>query len=166
MSAAAGKGRKRRIHHVKKAELMTPKSDINVTPLVDVVLVLLIIFMVITPMMSRGREVRLPKTSNHYQRKDKQQPVVAIDHDTKTDTYPVYYDKEKLGLLSEPGVEEKLQDKITRGWDKVKDVESQGRVYVKAAASIPYAEVYPLLMAINKMGVASIDLGTNELEKK
>jgi len=166
MSGAAGKGRKGHIHRVKKTEMMAPKSDINVTPLVDVVLVLLIIFMVITPMMSRGREVKLPKTSNHYQRKDKQQPVVAIDHDTKTDTYPVYYDKEKLGLLSEPGVEEKLQDKITRGWDKVKDVESQGRVYVKAAADIPYAEVYPLLMAINRMGVASIDLGTNELEKK
>ena len=166
MSSTAGKGRKGRIHHVKKTEMMAPKSDINVTPLVDICLVLLIIFMVITPMMSRGREVRLPKTSNHYQRKDKQQPVVAIDHDTKTDTYPVYYDKEKLGLLSEPGVEEKLQDKITRGWDKVKDVESQGRVYVKAAADIPYSEVYPLLMAINKMGVASIDLGTNELEKK
>ncbi len=166
MSSTAGKGRKGRIHHVKKKEMMAPKSDINVTPLVDICLELLIIFMVITPMMSRGREVRLPKTSNHYQRKDKQQPVVAIDHDTKTDTYPVYYDKEKLGLLSEPGVEEKLQDKITCGWDKVKDIESQGRVYVKAAAAIPYAEVYPLLMAINKMGVASIDLGTNELEKK
>jgi biopolymer transport protein ExbD len=82
--------------------------------------VLLIIFMVITPMMSRGREVKLPKTSNHYQLKDKQQPVVAIDYDAKTDTYPVYYDKEKLGELSEPGVEEKLADKIQRGWTKVK----------------------------------------------
>ncbi|MBK9030919.1 MAG: biopolymer transporter ExbD [Myxococcales bacterium] len=164
-AASPGLGKKKRIHHVKKTEMLTPRSDINVTPLVDVVLVLLIIFMVITPMMSRGREVKLPKTSNHYQRKDKQQPVVAIDHDTKTDTYPVYYDKEKLGELSEPGVEEKLQEKITRGWDNVKDPESQGRVYVKAAGDIPYVKVYPLLMAINKMGVSSIDLGTNEKEQ-
>jgi len=155
-------GRKGRIHHVKKTEMMTPKSDINVTPLVDICLVLLIIFMVITPMMSRGREVKLPKTAFHYQRKDKQQPVVAIDHDTKTDTYPVYYDKQRLGELSEPGVEDRLAELITRGWDKVKDPESQGRVYVKAAADIPYMKVYPLLMAINKMGVGSIDLGTNE----
>ena len=40
-----------------------PKSDINVTPLVDVVLVLLIIFMVITPMLQRGKSVTLPKAN-------------------------------------------------------------------------------------------------------
>ena len=164
--SAGGHGRKKRIHHVKKTVLDQPRSEINVTPLVDVCLVLLIIFMVITPMMSRGREVKLPKTNNHYQRKDKQQPVVAIDHDLKTDTYPIYYEKEKLGELSEPGVEDKLIEKITRGWENVKDADSQGRVYLKAAGDIPYAKVYPLLMAINKMGVSSIDLGTNEKDKK
>jgi biopolymer transport protein TolR len=165
MSGGSG-GRKKRIHHAKKVVLDQPRSEINVTPLVDVVLVLLIIFMVITPMMSRGREVKLPKTNNHYQRKDKQQPVVAIDHDLKTDTYPIYYEKEKLGELSEPGVEEKLIEKISRGWENVKDLESQNRVYLKAAGDIPYAKVYPLLMTINKMGVSSIDLGTNEKDKK
>jgi biopolymer transport protein ExbD/biopolymer transport protein TolR len=165
MSAAAGKGRKRRIHHVKKTEMLTPRSDINVTPLVDVVLVLLIIFMVLTPMMSRGRG---PAAQDLEPLPAQGQAAAGGgDRPRHQDRHlPVYYDKEKLGLLSEPGVEEKLQDKITRGWDKVKDVDSQGRVYVKAAADIPYAEVYPLLMAINKMGVASIDLGTNELEKK
>ncbi|MFQ5701786.1 MAG: ExbD/TolR family protein, partial [Acidobacteriota bacterium] len=40
------------------------KSEINVTPLVDVVLVLLIIFMVVTPMLQKGRPVQLPETSN------------------------------------------------------------------------------------------------------
>jgi biopolymer transport protein ExbD len=165
MSAPGGPGRKKRIHHVKKTVLDAPKSDINVTPLVDVVLVLLIIFMVITPMMSRGREVKLPKTANHYQRKDKMQPVVAIDHDLKTDTYPIYFEKEKLGELSED-VEKKLVDKITRGWEKVKDADSQGRVYIKAAGDIPYSKVYPLLMVINRMGVQSIDLGTNEKDKQ
>ncbi|MEZ4400040.1 MAG: biopolymer transporter ExbD [Kofleriaceae bacterium] len=165
MSSAGGHGKRKRIHHVKKMALIPPKSDINVTPLVDICLVLLIIFMVITPMMSRGREVKLPKTDNHYQRKDKQQPVVAIDHDVKTDTYPVYYDKERLGLLSEPGVADKLKDKIVKGWENVKDPDSQGRVYVKAAGDAPYKEVYPLLMAINEMGVVSIDLGTNEKAK-
>jgi biopolymer transport protein TolR len=165
-SAAGGPGRRRRIHPVKKTVMLQPRSDINVTPLVDVCLVLLIIFMVITPMMSRGREVKLPKTQNHYQRKDKQQPVVAIEHDMKTDTYPVYFEKERLGDLSEPGVAEKLQDKITHGWEKVKDPDSQGRVYVKAAGDLPYSKVYPLLIVINEMNVQSIDLGTNEKEKK
>ncbi len=40
------------------------RSDINITPLVDVVLVLLIIFMVITPMLQRGKSVELPKAKN------------------------------------------------------------------------------------------------------
>ena len=165
MSASAGNGKRKRIHAVPQTKLVQPRSEINVTPLVDVCLVLLIIFMVITPMMARGREVKLPKTANHYQRKDQQQPVVAIDHDTKTDTYPVYYDKEKLGELSEEGVEDRLADKIARGWENVKDPDSQGRVYIKAAGSVPYGKVYPLLMAINKMGVTSIDLATNEKDK-
>ena len=158
---SGGGGRKRRIHAIKQTAFPAVKSDINVTPLVDVCLVLLIIFMVITPMMSRGREVALPKTSHHYQRKDKQQPVVAMDRNGV-----VYYEKEKLGELSEPDVAVQLQDKITRGWEKVKDPESMNRVYVKAAADLSYAKVYPLLIIINEMGVTSIDLGTNEKEKK
>ncbi|HLM72228.1 MAG TPA: biopolymer transporter ExbD, partial [Polyangiaceae bacterium] len=46
---------------IKKAS--APNADINVTPLVDVVLVLLIIFMVVTPMLQRGKDVRLPQVS-------------------------------------------------------------------------------------------------------
>src|ERR671936_2339956 len=45
------------------------RSDINITPLVDVVLVLLIIFMVITPMLQRGKSVELPKAKNAVQNK-------------------------------------------------------------------------------------------------
>jgi len=158
---SGGGGRKKRIHAIKKTAFPAVKSDINVTPLVDVCLVLLIIFMVITPMMSRGKEVTLPKTQNHYQRKDKQQPVVAMDRNGI-----VYYEKVKLGEITEPGVVERLQDSITRGWEKVKDPESQGRVYVKAAQELTYQKVYPLLIVINEMGVSSIDLGTNEKDVK
>jgi len=57
-----------------------PKNDINVTPLVDVVLVLLIIFMVITPMLQKGAQVELPMTENprKAQAKD-EQATVSID---------------------------------------------------------------------------------------
>jgi biopolymer transport protein TolR len=158
--ATGGAHHKKRIHREKKTAFPSVKSDINVTPLVDVVLVLLIIFMVITPMMSRGQEVKLPKSENFYQRKDKQQPVVAMDRNGI-----VFYEKKKLGELTEPGVVERLQQEITRGWEKVKDPESQGRVYVKADETLDYAKVYPLLMLVNEMGVGSIDLGTNEKGK-
>ena len=54
-------------------------STPNVTPLIDAMLVLLIIFMVVTPLMARGKEVPLPATRHHSQEKDKLQPVVALD---------------------------------------------------------------------------------------
>ena len=137
-----------------------PQGDINVTPLVDVVLVLLIIFMVITPMMSRGKEVKLPKTEFHYSRKDKMQPVIAIDANNI-----LWYEKIKLGEVNATTLGQ-MQDSIKRGWEKVKDAESQGRVYLKADDSLPYSKVYPVLMAINDIGVQSIDRGTNEREAK
>src|SRR5258708_15225277 len=52
------------------------KNDINITPLVDVVLVLLIIFMVITPMLQRGRDVHLPKAKQTGDDKQQADPLV------------------------------------------------------------------------------------------
>ena len=57
-----------------------PKSDINVTPLVDVMLVLLIIMMLVAPMLQKGVDVRLPLAGNTVDKPDTQeQTVVAID---------------------------------------------------------------------------------------
>jgi biopolymer transport protein TolR len=154
----SGPAKKGGVRHVKKLVLDPIKNDINVTPLVDVCLVLLIIFMVITPMMSRGKEVKLPKTDFHYSRKDKMQPVIAIDANNI-----LWYEKIKLGEVNATTLAQ-MQDSIKRGWDRVKDAENQGRVYLKADDSLPYSKVYPVLMAINDIGVQSIDLGTNEKE--
>ena len=153
-------GRRHKVHKISTTKLDPPKSDINVTPLVDVVLVLLIIFMVITPMMARGKEVPLPKTANHYQRKDKQQPVVAIDS-----SYNVWIEKEKIGPLNDATLE-LLQAKIVRARDKVKDEASKGRVYIKAAQELPYGKVYQLIMAVKEADTDSIDLATNEKDAK
>jgi len=54
-----------------------PKGDINITPLVDVVLVLLIIFMVVTPELQRGKEVELPNASTAKRKEDAGDPVVV-----------------------------------------------------------------------------------------
>lgn len=60
------------------------KSQINVTPLVDVVLVLLIIFMVITPMLQRGKDVHLPRADNPEEQKDEGDPlIVSVTTDKK-----------------------------------------------------------------------------------
>src|SRR6185369_10528696 len=53
------------------------KADINVTPLVDVVLVLLIIFMVVTPMIASGIAVDLPRTANHSRKPDDGRDIIV-----------------------------------------------------------------------------------------
>ena len=154
----AARGHKR-VHKITTTKVDPPKSDINVTPLVDVVLVLLIIFMVITPMMSRGREVQLPKTAFHFQRKDKQQPVVVIDADNQ-----LYYEKQLLGKVSDATLDTMAQ-RVKLGWNKVTDPNSQGLVYLKAHKDLRYSDVYPVIMALHeRLGIDSIDLATNEKE--
>jgi biopolymer transport protein TolR len=59
------------------------KSDINVTPLVDVVLVLLIIFMVVTPMLQRGKDVTLPKAKNVDEEQKTDPLILSVTQDGK-----------------------------------------------------------------------------------
>jgi biopolymer transport protein TolR len=152
MKASKGKGKRhwRRLSH-KKAELDALRNEINVTPLVDVCLVLLIIFMVVTPLMARGKEVKMPKTQHHSLDDDKQQPVVAMDEEGG-----IYFDREKVASYDE------LKEKVQQAWAAKPQI--SGKVFVKAAVELPYGKVYPMIMAIHELGVESIDLGSNEIK--
>jgi biopolymer transport protein ExbD len=80
VSASVGKrGRKIPYRSDKGPQSSAPTSDINVTPLVDVCLVLLIIFMVVTPMLGRGRDVRLPVLIDAEAHKEGDQVFVSVD---------------------------------------------------------------------------------------
>ena len=152
--AGGGKlGKKGKIREIKPLELEDPRSEINVTPLVDVVLVLLIIFMVVTPMLARGKEVPLPKTQNHQEETDKNQPIVAMDADGL-----IYFDKDRMADLEE------LKRNIEEAWRSDDTGEIQGRVFVKCDERLEYGKVYPLIMAIHELGVQGVDLATNELK--
>ncbi len=81
MSATKGHGKRTwRLSGHKKAHIDGVRNDINVTPLVDVMLVLLIIFMLMVLLTGRGQDVNLPKEHNYSQEEDKLQPVVSIDN--------------------------------------------------------------------------------------
>lgn len=72
--------RKRMVHGGVGAS--SAKSEINITPFVDVVLVLLIIFMVVTPMLQRGVDVLLPLTEHHRDKKDTgEQVIISVRKD-------------------------------------------------------------------------------------
>ncbi|NJK32683.1 MAG: biopolymer transporter ExbD [Deltaproteobacteria bacterium] len=84
MSSSPHLGRRtRRVPYKKDSSVhaAAPQSNINVTPLVDVCLVLLIIFMVVTPMLGRGRDVQLPTLVEAAQHKEGDQVFVSVDEE-------------------------------------------------------------------------------------
>jgi biopolymer transport protein TolR len=123
-------------------------ADINVTPMADIMIVLLIIFMVITPMLQKGVDVKLPAAANTEERKDEQKSItVAVKNDTTFTTYLngiKYEDRAKLV----PELRERLQD-IDEG-DKI--------IFLKADSELAYSEVMKVMDLCREAGVEQIAL--------
>jgi biopolymer transport protein ExbD len=127
------------------------KNDINITPLVDVVLVLLIIFMVVTPMLQRGRDVHLPKA--HQTGDDKQQAdplVLSITPDHKIWVESVEYDEDKV----EARVAQDMQ------------VDPTKRVLLKGDDTISVGDVRRLMDHAKKGGAKSVELAVEQIKSK
>src|SRR5882757_5983978 len=106
------------------------KADINVTPLVDVMLVLLIIMMVIAPMLQKGVDVKLPSAANTVEKPDTNgQVVVAIGADKR-----VYLNTQPVRLTD---LTSKVADALENQKDKV--------VLIKADEGVDYAAVMDTL---------------------
>ena len=152
--AQGGKSKRRwRLSGHKKAMIDVVRNDINVTPLVDVMLVLLIIFMLMTLVMGRGHDVQLPGAKNYSQDKDKMQPVVTVERDGM-----LFVEKNKLGPTSEATLKE-MRSQVEAIWAAPKNPEGVGRVYLKADVKATYEKVYPVLEYMNKeMGMTNVDL--------
>jgi biopolymer transport protein ExbD len=162
MGARAGHAHRRWRLSGKKAHLDHVRNDINVTPLVDVMLVLLIIFMLMTMVMGRGKDLSLPKARNFSQEKDKMQPVISVDLDGI-----LYVEKNKLGPVNESTLKE-MQDQVQAAWNAPKNPDAVGRVYIKADSMAEYSKVYPVIMFLSKeMSMQAIDLAiAKESEEK
>jgi biopolymer transport protein TolR len=126
-------------------------ADINVTPLVDVMLVLLIIFMVTAPMLHQGISVALPKTQTTNLRTNLEDPIVlSISREG------LYYINETPvagGLLKE-----RLQAYMRSRGDKT--------IYLKADRSLPYGTVVETMDLLNRMGIENLGMLTESREKK
>jgi biopolymer transport protein ExbD len=129
----------------------TFNSDINVTPMVDVMLVLLIIFMVVTPMLQKGRNVELAKTNNPIamQDADKEDAVlIAIERDGN-----VFFDTEKV---PPDQLTQKVLDKVSNRTDK--------RVFIKADARAKYGVVVQVVDNVRGAGVDQLGLLTEQVK--
>ena len=123
-----------------------PVADINVTPMADIMIVLLIIFMVITPLLQKGVDVVLPKAGNTKERKDEPKSiVVAIKKDSTT-----YLSGQKLDNQAEllPKVKEKLQDLP----------EGARMIYLKADDALAYSEVMKVMDLVREAGAEEVAL--------
>jgi biopolymer transport protein ExbD len=137
----------------KKYKAPPPVADINVTPMVDVMLVMLIIFMVITPMLSKGVSVDLAKTRNPIpmQAADKSDAIVcAVTRDGKT-----YLNTTQMLPEDLPN---KVKDLLSSRIDK--------EVFVKADSRARYEKVVEVVDNLRAAGVDSLGLLTEQIQDK
>ena len=127
-------------------------ADINVTPLVDVMLVLLIIFMVTAPMMMQGLDVSLPEATAEPLESEKEHLIITIDKENQ-----VFISDFKVSVDS---LAEKLRS-ILEG-------RSDREVYLKADKGIAYGTVVRVMAEIRGAGVEKLGMVTeaSEFEKE
>lgn len=125
-------------------------SEINVTPLVDVMLVLLIIFMVTAPMMTQGIDVKLPESSATTIPTEEERVVVSIAKDQKIYINDYAVDFDALG------------GKLTAIYQNQQ--QKHEGVFLRADESIPYGYVVQVMSAIRQAGIDQIGMVTEPLK--
>jgi biopolymer transport protein TolR len=135
-------------------ELARPpiKAEINVTPLVDVVLVLLIIFMVVTPLIASGIAVDLPRTANHARKPDDGKDIiVSITRQEK-----VYIGRNPVPRVTDVG------SMMTAEKRKFPDKS----IFIKGDNMAPYGVVRQVLAQLHDAKIDDVVLGTEEVMKE
>ncbi len=120
-------------------------SDINVTPFVDVMLVLLVIFMITAPLMKHGMKVQLPKESITPLESKKTSPTVTLKSNKK-----MFWGEEEL-------------DSLPALMDRIKEFKAQsedGEIYLKADKMLDYGFVMHVMASIKRAGIQNIGMVT------
>ena len=137
-----GNGRRRR----RRGGRARPMSEINVTPFVDVMLVLLIIFMVAAPLMTVGVPVELPKTAANALPGEQEEPLA------------VTITAEGTVMIQTTEV---ARDALVNRLRAIAAERASDRVFVRADGNVPYAAVVQVMGALNRAGFDNIGLVTD-----
>ncbi len=122
-----------------------PMAEINITPFVDIMLVLLIIFMVAAPLMTVGVPVELPKTAANALPADAEEPLtvtVTVDGDI---------------MIQETVI---APDALIGKMRAIAAERANDRVFLRADGAVPYADVVQVMGALNRAGFSNIGLVT------
>lgn len=125
-------------------------SEINVTPLVDVMLVLLIIFMVAAPMLTTGVEVDLPKAEAPRMDIDDEQPIISVQRDQR-----IFLFDQEMSL-------EDLRQRLATD-ERIRNVDE---VFVQADEEVPYGVVAQVLALVRQAGIGKMGLVTDPLTRQ
>ncbi|HYB22072.1 MAG TPA: protein TolR [Thermodesulfobacteriota bacterium] len=125
-------------------------ADINVTPLVDVILVLLIIFMVTAPMMQQGVDVDLPQTTSQPIEGQEQRLVVTINAKRE-----VFVNQERV----DPAL-------LRRHLERSTAARFNREVFLRADRSVPYGFVVRIMAEIKNAGIEKLGMVTEPLESR
>src|SRR6516162_6685538 len=133
----------------KRNEGSKVNSDINVTPMVDVMLVLLIIFMVVTPMLQKGISVDMAKVNNPEQMPDADKEDALLVSITRNGE--VFFGSEKISV---DNLTSKVKDRLANKADK--------RVYVKSDMRARFGSVVQVVDSVRAAGVDDLGLLTDQ----
>lgn len=124
-------------------------ADINVTPLVDVMLVLLVIFMVTAPMMQQGVQVNLPKANTKAMAQAEETVIVTVDKNGK-----IFINKDEVPAND-------LRPRLT---DMFAGREKK-EIFLKADAGVPYGDVVRAMADIKGAGIERLGMVTEPAQK-
>lgn len=125
-------------------------SEINVTPLVDVMLVLLIIFMVTAPMLQQGINVNLPKARAQSLKAQEEKLMITVTRDEK-----IYINKNPYSL-----------DELGKTLKALQAYRKDRQVFLKADKDVPYGFVVRVMSEVKAAGIQELGMVTEPLQEK
>lgn len=133
------------------------KSDMNVVPYIDVMLVLLVIFMVTAPMITTGVKVDLPQANNNPIQSEDRPAIVTLEADGTIKLEDAEHNNDVMSLTE-------LETALTTAQQQAEENQKQLSVLINGSESRPYGEVMKLMATLQEAGLTQVGLLTEPVK--